>query len=142
MRKEFNITGSCNPEWHYRVDTAKRFALIENLIEKGKYFTINRARQYGKTTTLDMIWRRMSDRYLVVLLSFEGLGDSAFASEETFVGTFSKMMTNRLASMLPDSVISYRRSIATAPCPSLNERVGSCSSLSSSLSSMVLASIT
>ena len=40
MKKEFNITGSCNPEWHYMVDTAKRFASVENLIEKGKYFTI------------------------------------------------------------------------------------------------------
>ena len=102
MKKEFNITGSCNPEWHYMVDTAKRFASVENLIEKGKYFTINRARQYGKTTTLDMIWRRMSDRYLVVPLSFEGLGDSAFASEEAFASTFSKMMSNRLLSMLRD----------------------------------------
>ena len=102
MKREFNITGSCNPEWHYMVDTAKRFASVENLIEKGKYFTINRARQYGKTTTLDMIWRRMSDRYLVVPLSFEGLGDSAFASEEAFASTFSKMMSNRLLSMLRD----------------------------------------
>ena len=102
MKKEFNITGSCNPEWHYMVDTAKRFASVENLIEKGKYFTINRARQYGKTTTLDMIWRRLSDRYLVVPLSFEGLGDSAFASEEAFASTFSKMMSNRLLSMLRD----------------------------------------
>ena len=102
MKREFNITGSCNPEWHYMVDTAKRFALVENLIEKGKYFTINRARQYGKTTTLDMIWRRLSDRYLVVPLSFEGLGDSAFASEEAFANTFSKMMSNRLLSMLRD----------------------------------------
>ena len=102
MKREFNITGSCNPEWHYMVDTAKRFASVENLIEKGKYFTINRARQYGKTTTLDMIWRRLSDRYLVVPLSFEGLGDSAFASEEAFASTFSKMMSNRLLSMLRD----------------------------------------
>ncbi len=23
MRKEFNITGSCNPEWHYMVDSAQ-----------------------------------------------------------------------------------------------------------------------
>lgn len=80
MRKEFNITGSCNPEWHYMVDTRKRFEAIESMIEKGKYFTINRARQYGKTTTLDMIWRRLCEKYIVVPLSFEGIGDSAYAS--------------------------------------------------------------
>ncbi len=99
MKREFNITGSCNPEWHYMVDTAKRFASVENLIEKGKYFTINRARQYGKTTTLDMIWRRMSDRYLVAPLSFEGLGDSAFASREAFVAMFARQMNENLLSL-------------------------------------------
>ena len=30
MKKEFNVTGSCNPEWHYMVDTAKRFEAVEN----------------------------------------------------------------------------------------------------------------
>jgi hypothetical protein len=84
------------------VDTDKRFMLVEDMIERGEYFTINRARQYGKTTMLMMIWRRMSDRYLVVPLSFEGLGDSAFTSEEAFASTFSKMMSNRLLSMLRD----------------------------------------
>ena len=96
MRKEFNITGSCNPEWHYMVDTAKRFEVVERLIDTGKYFTINRARQYGKTTMLDMIWRRLSDRYLVVFLSFEGIDDGAFASHSAFVKMFAKQMTHRL----------------------------------------------
>ena len=98
MRKEFNVTGSCNPDWHYMVDTAKRFESIENLIEKGKYFTINRARQYGKTTMLNMIWRGLSDKYLVVPLSFEGLGDEAFASSETFVATFKRQMARNITS--------------------------------------------
>ena len=31
MRKEFNVTGSCNPQWHYMVSTAKRFEAVENL---------------------------------------------------------------------------------------------------------------
>ena len=99
MKKEFNITGSCNPEWHYMVDTAKRFTSIENLIEKGKYFTINRARQYGKTTTLDMIWRRLSDRYLVVPLSFEGIDSAAYASHESFSAMFARQMNENLLSL-------------------------------------------
>ena len=87
------------------VDTHKRFEAVEALIEKGKYFTINRARQYGKTTTLDMIWRRLSERYIVVPLSFEGIGDSAYASEEAFVNTFVKMMTQNLDLLAMDDAL-------------------------------------
>ena len=97
MRKEFNITGSCNPQWHYMVNTEKRFKAVEALIDRGKYFTINRARQYGKTTTLIMIWRRLSERYIVVPLSFEGLDSSAFESNEAFVKKFCEMMAIYLA---------------------------------------------
>ena len=32
MRKEFNITGSCNPQWHYMVNTEKR-----KYVFSGKY---------------------------------------------------------------------------------------------------------
>ena len=98
MKKEFNITGSCNPQWHYMVDSKKRFKAIEDLIDAGEYFTINRARQYGKTTTLYMIWRRLSERYIVVPMSFEGLGDSPFTSEEAFVKTYSNLMGRYLTS--------------------------------------------
>ena len=98
MRKEFNVTGSCNPQWHYMVNTEKRFESVESLIAKGKYFTINRARQYGKTTMLNMIWRKLSDRYLVVPLSFEGLGDETFSSPEAFVASFKRQMARHLTS--------------------------------------------
>lgn len=97
MRKKFNITGSCNPERHYMVNSKALFEAVEDLIGAGEYFTINRARQYGKTTTLYMIWRQLSDRYTVVPLSLEGIGDSPFTSEEAFVGTFSKLMAQYLS---------------------------------------------
>ena len=35
---------------HYMVDTSKKLAQVEELIERGKYFTINSASQIGKTT--------------------------------------------------------------------------------------------
>ncbi len=96
MTKEFNITGSCNPQKHYMVDTSRRFEGVESLIDKGKYFTINRARQYGKTTMLQTIRRRLSDRYLVISISFEGVGDSGFESEKAFVQMFCKLMAGFL----------------------------------------------
>ena len=97
MRKEFNVTGSCNPQWHYMVNTEKRFKAVEDLIEKGKYFTINRARQYGKTTMLQMIRRKLSDKYLVIKTSFEGIGDEPFRNEESFAKMFARQMAYELA---------------------------------------------
>ena len=107
MRKKFNITGSCNPEWHYMVDTEERFKAVEELIDMGEYFSINRARQYGKTTMLDMIWRRMADRYLIIDCSFEGVDDSAFASHAAFVKMFADQMTDRLESRNQDEALVH-----------------------------------
>ena len=66
MIKEFNTTGSCNPAMHYMVDTSKKLAQIEDFILRGKYFTINRARQFGKTTTLKALFRNLSEQYVVI----------------------------------------------------------------------------
>ena len=96
MAKEFNTSVTCNPKKHYMVDTTNKMKVFERLIDRKKYFTINRARQYGKTTMLQMIRRKLSDRYLVIPLSFEGMDDGAFASHETFVEIFSKMMSRIL----------------------------------------------
>lgn len=50
MPKVFNVTGLCVPEQNYMVDLTDRVHLIvSEYICKNKYFTINRARQYGKT---------------------------------------------------------------------------------------------
>ena len=96
MRKRFNVTGSCNPQWHYMVDTPKRFEAVANLIERGEYFTINRARQYGKTTMLLTIRRRLSDQYLILKTSFEGLGGESFESIPRFATTFCGLITGFL----------------------------------------------
>ena len=49
--KEFNTTGVCIPDKHYMVDITNKLDQIESLVEKGKYFTINRPKQYGKTSS-------------------------------------------------------------------------------------------
>ena len=97
MRKYFNTTGSCNPERHYMVDTESRFKAVESMIDRGMYFTINRARQYGKTTMLQTIRRRLSDKYLVIKTSFEGVGDEPFKEEASFAKLFVNLMVNELA---------------------------------------------
>lgn len=83
MVKEFHVTGTCNPERHYMVDVSERITRItKDYIEKGKYFTINRARQYGKTTMMFLLRRHLLGKYLVVSISFEA-ADEWFASPYT-----------------------------------------------------------
>jgi hypothetical protein len=89
ISKWFNITGLCVPAKHYMVDIdAKIETIIREYIEPGEYFVINRARQYGKTTTLSRLQHALIDKYLVLRASFEGLGETAFSSEEEFVSAF------------------------------------------------------
>lgn len=87
MEREFNVTGSCNAKKHYVVDISSKLEQVMRMIRKGKYFTINRPRQYGKTTMLGTIsreLRKQKDHYVLCRLSFEGIGDSIFADEHIF----------------------------------------------------------
>ncbi len=93
MKKEFNVTGSCNPDIHYMVDTGKKIDEIVKLIEKGKYFTINRPRQYGKSTILESIERRLpSSDYFTMFFTFESLSDIDFLNEKNFFREFSRQL--------------------------------------------------
>ena len=58
---------------HYMVNINGRLQQIRELVDAGKYFTINRARQYGKTTTLRALAEILRDEYYVVLLDFRHL---------------------------------------------------------------------
>ena len=69
MKKKFNVTGLCVPEKHYMVILDKCLDEIHQLIDDGAHFTINRARQYGKTTTLNMLSKMLSKDYLKTLIS-------------------------------------------------------------------------
>lgn len=88
MGRRFNITGTCIPEKHYMADISGKLHQITGLIEQDSYFTINRARQYGKTTTLVALWKRLKEQYIVINTSFEGLGNDAFRTEDAFVKRF------------------------------------------------------
>lgn len=82
MPKKFCITGTCIPEKNYMVDLRERIdKIVRDYVENGQYFTINRARQYGKTTTLYLLERRLQREYLVISLSFES-ADEYFESLE------------------------------------------------------------
>lgn len=88
MNKRFNVTGTCIPEKHYMADISKKISEMIQLIEQDHYFTISRARQYGKTTSLMLLWKCLKEQYLVISMSFEGLGSEAFQTEDAFVRRF------------------------------------------------------
>lgn len=86
--KRFNVTGVCVPEKHYMVDLSEKVDLIiRNYISQGAYFTIDRARQYGKTTMLSALTRRLEAQYLVLRISFEA-ADDYFVSPLIFANGF------------------------------------------------------
>ena len=94
--KEFNITGTCIPERNFMVDTTDKINKTLTLIEKGKYFIINRPRQYGKTTSLSLLRRKLLkiNIFLPVRISFEGIGESPFETPEKFCPSFLSYLTN------------------------------------------------
>lgn len=109
--KKFNVTGVCIPEKDYMVDTTPKLNQIIRMIENNEYFTINRARQYGKTTTFASLYRRLKEKYTVIRMSFEGVGEEAFSSNIAFVRFF----VNKVADFLDilgekDEVIAEWRS--------------------------------
>jgi len=84
MKREFNDTGLCVHHMHYMADTSRQMnEIFEKLIEKGKYFTINRGRQFGKTTTISLLAEMLEkhDDYLLIETSFEGIGDDVFKEQ-------------------------------------------------------------
>ena len=90
--KSFNTTVVCVPEKHYMVDISDKVEKIKKLVDDGKYFTINRARQYGKTTVLTALRKVLQDEYVVAALSFEGIGEAGFLNESTFVREFCRLL--------------------------------------------------
>ena len=95
MRK-FNVTGLCTPDEDYMVDISGKVEQIKCLVDRRSYFTINRARQYGKTTTFNELCKALADEYIVISLSFQGLGDEVFASSELFCQSFVRQLVQAL----------------------------------------------
>ena len=88
MNRVFNIYGDCKPEMHYMVDIRDRLQQMKDMVDQGMYFIVNRARQYGKTTTLRALERFLKDEYLVISLDFHMMSYESFANEPAFVASF------------------------------------------------------
>lgn len=92
MNKTFNVNGICYPDENYMVDLGERLKEIKVLVDKGEYFVINRARQYGKTTTLWALNKYLQDEYAVIFLSFQRISAAKFENEAVFSAAFAKLL--------------------------------------------------
>lgn len=94
--KEFNTTGICYPYKHYMVNIDSRIEEIERAVAKGEYITINRGRQYGKTTTLYHLAEKLQENYVVFSISFERMGEAEFGTDDALAYNFLDKMRKML----------------------------------------------
>lgn len=110
--KEFNTTAVCVPSRHYMVDLSRRVEEIKEIVDAGKYFTINRARQYGKTTTLTALGDHLSKEYDVISIDFQDVTDADFVDESEFVKGLANLFCDTKDTMdipVPDSIYEKLR---------------------------------
>lgn len=105
MAKYFNISAVCRPEEHYMVDITEKLKKIKQMVDAGQYFAINRARQYGKTTTLRALQHFLEKDYDVISLDFQMISSADFSTESTFVNAFSGELLDSCVN-IPDIIES------------------------------------
>ena len=71
------------------VDLTERLEQVKNMVDAGQYITINRARQYGKTTMLKELAKVLKEDYIVASLDFQKLSYANFETEQAFVIAFA-----------------------------------------------------
>ena len=113
MAKYFNTSVTCDPRLHYMVDTTEKMKVFEHLIDTKMYFTISRARQFGKSTSLNWILWNMSDRYLVVPASFELYSQNDWIDDEAFVKYFCTKLINAFKIIKDDKSVSFWETVKT-----------------------------
>ena len=104
MNRYFNITGCCNPQEHYMVNLDSRLAQIKEMVDKGQYFSINKGRQYGKTTILKALREYLKSEYVVISMDFQFVSTSEFATENSFVKAFARLLWNRYHREMPSEI--------------------------------------
>ena len=104
MNRYFNITGCCNPQEHYMVNLDSRLAQIKKMVDKGQYFSINKGRQYGKTTILKALREYLKNDYVVISMDFQFVSTSEFSTENSFVKAFARLLWSRYHREMPNEI--------------------------------------
>jgi len=72
------------------------------MVDAEFYFTINRGRQYGKTTLLSALYNDLAAEYSIISLSFEALGSASFSNEMIFCQQFLIQISEKWNGSLDD----------------------------------------
>ncbi len=136
MKRFFNVTGLCNPQWHYMVDPLRGLSnTILELIRNEYYFTIHAPRQTGKTTLLRSLSLQLnsSGKYVAVHFFLETAGFCSNTVEKANRAIIESLHSAAFEQIdgihQPPSPVSYEPSIIvfknyltdwarTAACPS------------------------
>lgn len=93
LQRYFNTEGQCSPDRHYMVRLEERLDKIRRLfVDRGKYFVINRGRQYGKTTTLLALAEYLKEDYIVLFMDFQEIGTEEFQNAAAFAHAFAALV--------------------------------------------------
>lgn len=105
MKKTFNTTGLCYPHLHYMVDVSEKLRQVLKMVNQEAYFTINRPRQYGKTTILYLLEQALQEQgnYLPIKLNFQGIDDVWHTSD----GAFAQMFCQQISRYFKFTHIEY-----------------------------------
>lgn len=90
--KSFTTAGVCIPSENYMVDIHDRIIKIKAMVDRGEYFTVNRARQYGKTTTLTELAKYLKNEYIVLSIDFQGLDNGSFETGGIFTQALAQLI--------------------------------------------------
>ena len=105
--RAFNTAAVCIPSKHYMVDLSERVEEIGKLVNEGKYFTINRARQFGKTTTINALCQKLEANYIVLSLDFQDMEEGSFQNGGEFSKAFARLLLDASefdGLMIPESI--------------------------------------
>ena len=109
--KRFNITGTCYPNEHYMVDISSRISHLEELIDAGHYLTINRGRQFGKTTLYFNLMKQLRDKYIPFSITFEGVEDNIFVSPDTLAYAIVEKMFKNIKRIHDDEAVEIAKKV-------------------------------
>ena len=86
------------------VNLDSRLAQIKKMVDKGQYFSINKGRQYGKTTILKALREYLKNDYVVISMDFQFVSTSEFATENSFVKAFARLLWSRYHREMPNEI--------------------------------------
>jgi hypothetical protein len=93
------------------VDVTAKMKVFETLIDRKNYFTITRARQFGKSSALNWILWNMSDRYLVIPASFEKYSEKDWTDDKSFCKFFCTKVIDACTKIDDKSSVSFWQTV-------------------------------